>query len=137
VPWWKYWLGRVLLWIAPRTRFRTGLDVNNMTRDPDFLALRRADKLIQKFVTVRWFFAAQYGLILAHHDANRVTCPILALQGLDDRTVNPEALRRWWPHVPAENKELVEFPGRVHEMLFDSDWKALTDRIADWLEKLD
>jgi len=137
VPWWKYWLARGLRWIAPRARFRTGLDINNMTRDPEFLALRRADKLIQKRVTVRWFFAAQYGLILAHRDADKITCPVLALQGLDDRTVSPEALRRWWPLVRSENKVLWEFPGHVHEMLFDSDWQILTDRIADWLETLD
>lgn len=136
VPSWKLWLGRHLCQWAPRTRFRTGLDPYNMTRDPEYLARRRADPLIQKFVTVRWFFAVQRALDAAHRDAGRITCPLLAVQGTDDWTVDPEALRQWLPRTNAAPRELIEFPERVHELLNDRDWETVVDRVADWLEAL-
>jgi alpha-beta hydrolase superfamily lysophospholipase len=137
IPRWKLWLGQRLARVAPWVRFRMGLDPSNMTRDPEFLARRRADVLIQKRVTIRWFYAMQAALVLAHREVEQIGCPVLAVQGLDDHTVDPAALREWFESVRSPKKLLLELPGRVHELMFESDWRDTVDRIADWLEKLD
>jgi lysophospholipase len=137
VPRWKRSVGRGLRLIAPRVRFRTGIKIEYLTRDPEFQARRRADPLIQKSVTARWFFAMERGLEEVHRDAGKVTCPVLALQGLADRTVNPAALREWWSRLGTTHKELIELPEHVHEILNEPDWKMSADRIADWMDALD
>lgn len=133
VPAWKRVLGRLLLGLAPQTRFRTHIDPQNMTRDPEFLARRLSDPLLLRSVTVRWFFAMQEALRLAHLQAAEVTCPILALQGGRDRTVNPVALTEFLSACSSTDQTLFEFPQHVHEVLQESDWLETTQRILDWL----
>jgi lysophospholipase len=136
VPHWKRILGRALCLIAPRARFRTGIKIEYLTRDPAFQAKRRSDPLIQNSITARWFFAMEQALRDVHRDAPRITCPVLAIQGLADQTVDPAALRAWWSRLGSTHKELIELPEHVHEILNEPDWKTSTDRIADWMEGL-
>ncbi len=135
VPLWKRWLGHLLLYIAPKTRFRSGLDPKNMMLDPNRLAERRADPYLQKQLTARWFFAMQDCIAVTRRDVAAVECPLLVLQGADDRTVLPGASREWIGLTSAQVREFHEFPGHVHELLNESDWAETTDLIADWLER--
>lgn len=135
VPPWKLWLGRQLVHVAPRLRFRTGLDPHNMARDPEYLARRRADPLIQKHVTLRWYFAMQQAVEDAWREAHHIRGPLLVVQGTEDWTVDPTALRAWLPLTQASPRELMEFPGRVHELLNDRDWETVVDQLAQWLER--
>lgn len=133
VPWWKDWVGRLLVGIAPTTRFRTGINPRNMTRDPEFLARRLADPLLIRSVTVRWFFAMRRALREALGEAASIRCPLLVLQGLDDQTVDPQAARPFLDRTSSTNRELVELPDHVHETLNDADWSATLDIILGWL----
>ncbi len=135
VPLWKRCLGQMLLWIAPQTRFRSGLDPKNMMHDQDRLAQRRADPYLQKELTARWFFAMQNCISAARRDAAAVTCPLLVLQGADDRTVLPEASREWMAMTSSTTREFHEFAGHVHELLNEADWAETTDLIANWLDR--
>jgi len=135
VPLWKRCLGQVLLRVAPKTRFRSGLDPKNMMHDPERLAQRRADPYLQKVLTARWFFAMQQCITETRRDAASVTCPLLVLQGADDRTVLPDASREWIGRTSSTEREFHEFPGHVHELLNEADWVETTDLIAHWLDR--
>lgn len=134
VPRWKRLLGRVLVGCAPRTRFRTDIDPNNMTRDPGFLQRRLADALIQRTVTARWFFAMQEALSAAWRDAASFDLPVLALQGGDDQTVDPHAVEPWLAQTSSADREFAVCPHNVHELLNDANWETNADRIMNWLE---
>lgn len=134
VPCWKDVLGRLLLFVAPTTRFRTGIKPQNMTRDPEFLARRLADPLLIRSVTVRWFFAMRRALKAAQRDAAKILCPVLILQGLADRTVNPAAAAPFLDRIRSPVKELVELPDHVHETLNETDWEATLQRVLTWLD---
>lgn len=134
VPHWKHRLGKLLLYVAPKTRFRSGLDPKNMMHDPERLAQRRADPYLQKQLTARWFFAMQACMAATQRDAASVTCPLLVLQGSDDRTVEPGASCAWTEKTSSAVRKYVEFPDHVHELLNEADWAQTTDLIADWLE---
>lgn len=136
VPLWKRILGRLLLKIAPQTRFRSGLDPKNMMHDPERLAIRRADPYLQKELTARWFFAMQDCISHTMRDAAAVECPLLVLQGADDRTVLPGASQRFTQLTCSPRCDYQEFRGHVHELLNESDWATTTDLIADWLENV-
>jgi lysophospholipase len=136
VPWWKDLLGRVLVGIAPATRFRTGINPRNMTRDPEFLARRMADPLLIRSVTVRWFFAMRRLLAAVQRDAAVVTCPLLLLQGTADRTVDPSAARPFFDRTSSSIREYVELPDHVHETLNEADWSTTLDLILAWLDRV-
>lgn len=135
VPWWKRWIGRGLTWVVPQTRFRTHINPRNMTRDPVFLERRLADPLLLRSVTARWFFAMQDALAAAHQQAQQLACPILALQGLADRTVDPRVIGKFLDQTSSPDRELLTFPDHVHEVLQESDWESTTIRVLDWLDQ--
>lgn len=133
VPKWKRWVGRVLLAIAPQTRFRTHINPRNMTRDSAFLEKRLADPLLLRSVTVRWFFAMQQELLLVWQHLDQVTCPVLILQGLADRTVDPTAVREFVQARDQRPTQCIEYPEHVHELLQESDWEQTATTILEWL----
>lgn len=133
VPWWKRAMGQMLVRVAPKTRFKTHINPRNMTRDPAFLERRLADTLLIRSVTVRWFFEMQRGLRSAHQLASRLTCPILALQGLADQTVDPQALEPFLNQTGSSDREVRIFPNHVHEVLQETDWRSTTEQILGWL----
>ena len=128
-------LGRILVNFYPTVRFSNGIDPANMTRDSEFASLRRGDALINKTVTAGWFVAMQSALKAAKLDASKVSLPVLALQGGDDRTTDPVALSDWWDRIQSTEKELVVFPNHVHELFFEPDWRETTLQMLNWLEE--
>lgn len=134
IPRWKWWLGHVLAWVAPRTYLRTGIREDNLTRDPEFLAARRADPLIQNAVTVRWFFAMLDALKRAHADAQQVRMPMLILQGLDDKTTDPTTPERWLATTASNDTRFYADSDGLHELLNDTGWHAVCAMMLEWLE---
>lgn len=135
IPSWKWRLGRILLRIAPRTHLRTGIREDNLTSDPEFLAARRADPLIQRSVTVRWFFAMLAALERAKDDASKLSLPILVLQGMADETTDPQAPAAWLRTTGSGDARLIEYPNGLHELLNDRDWQTVCDALLEWLEE--
>jgi alpha-beta hydrolase superfamily lysophospholipase len=134
IPLWKWWLGQFLARIAPRTHLRTGISEKNMTGDVEFLQRRMADDLIQRSVTVRWFFAMLAALKRARLNARKVTLPVLILQGMADRTTDPKIPAIWLRNTRSSDSRLIEYPRGLHEVLNDADWRSVCAEILDWLE---
>ena len=130
----KELLGRMLVRFHPTVRFSNGIDPANMTRDSEFAAMRRGDTLINKTVTAGWFVAMQSALQAAKQDASKVSLPVLALQGENDRTTDPAALAEWWDQIRSTEKELIVYPNHVHELFFEPDWRTTTLQMLNWLE---
>lgn len=127
-------LGRVLSVIAPRTRFRSRIDPESITRSTDVLARRADDPLIHRSLTARWFFAMRAALNAAWRDAHRVTVPLLVVQAGADRIVSPHATRGWFEQTASADKTYRCLPDHYHEVLNEPDWPETLADIADWLE---
>lgn len=130
----KYLLGKVLVRVLPTARFSNGIDPSNMTRDSEFTAKRRGDPLIIKTVTAGWFFAMKSALDAAQRDAAKITAPVMAVQGSEDRTTDPAALAEWWSRIGSTEKQLVILPDHIHELFFEADWNDTLRLVIDWLE---
>jgi lysophospholipase len=131
----KRFLGRALVQILPKTRFRNGLDPRNMTSDEEFARHRREDPLIVRTVTASWFFAMESAIAEAHRDARQISVPVLALQGLSDLTTDGDVLSSWLAATTSNVSELVALPNHVHELLHETDWRQTLDLIVEWLER--
>lgn len=132
----KRLLGKLLVQILPKTRFRNGLDPSNMTRDARFAEERRNDPLIVRSVTASWFFAMQRAIFEAHHDAAKITIPILAFRGMADETTDGDVLSTWLTTTNSPSRDLVSLPMHVHEVFHESDWRDSMERMAEWLEQI-
>lgn len=131
----KRWLGRLMVQVLPKTRFRNGLDPRNMTRDAVFAEERRNDPLIVRTVTASWFFAMQRAIVQAHRDASRLEIPILAFRGLADETTDGDMLSQWLTQTRSSFRELVSLPMHVHEVFHESDWQDSMVRMLHWLDR--
>jgi alpha-beta hydrolase superfamily lysophospholipase len=128
-------LGKLLVGVYPKARFRNGLDPRNMTRDPSFTRERNADPLIVKTVTASWFFAMQAVMKQVHRDAHLLNTPLLAICGEDDRTTDTEALRAWLERVSSPRRNLIVLPDHVHEMMHETDWLETLNHVMNWLNQ--
>lgn len=132
----KWLLGRMMVQIRPKTRFKNGLDPRNMTRDPLFAEERRNDPLIVRSVTAGWFFAMQHALAQAHADVAKVTIPVLFFRGLADTTTDGDMLGTWLTRTKSPSHELISLPLHVHEVFHETDWRDSMERMMQWLQQL-
>jgi len=126
--------GRLLALVAPRTRFRSGIRSEDLTSDDSTRERSRQDPLLQKSVTAQWYLAAEQAMKDVHRDIDRIRCPLLLLQGGNDRIVDPAASRAWSRQVAHPDCTFEFFPEHRHELLQEPDRLAISQRILDWLE---
>jgi lysophospholipase len=79
VPRLKRTLGRMCLLVAPRTRFRTTVRPEQITRNTEALSLRQRDPLTNRTVTAGWYFRVLDALYDCWCDAERLAAPLLLL----------------------------------------------------------
>ena len=135
VPTAKMWLGRFLAMIWPKTRFRTHVNPIDLSHDQEYLARRKADPQIHRFVSVGWYVQAEQAILQAHAAASAFNSPTLILQGTDDRVVDPLATQRFAETVSSPDKSLVMLADHLHELFFEPDSAVTVARILDWLER--
>ena len=127
-------LGRVLYFVAPRTRFQSLVDPADTTRDPELLEQRLADPLIHRSLTASWFFEMQSALRKAHRAAKDLTLPLLVMQAGVERVVDPLASQQWTEAVSSSDKTFQLFPEHLHEVLNEPDRQETIAGMLDWLE---
>lgn len=128
-------LGSLFVPLFPRLRLSNGIDPANMTHNAEFLAQRRGDPLINKTVTAGWFFAMRDALAQAWREAPRLSLPVFAIQGMSDKTTDPQALQDWWQRLGSTDKKLVMLDDHFHELFLEDDWRQTTGQMLDWLEQ--
>jgi lysophospholipase len=134
VPRLKWTLGRVCLFVAPRTRFRTTIKPEQVTRNEQARRIREQDPLSNRTVTAGWYFRVLDALCEAWSDAPRLESPLLLLQGDADRIVNAESPLKWFPKAASRDKSLWLIPGHLHELLNEPGWEETSRCILEWLD---
>lgn len=135
VPVLKRTLGRMCLWFAPRTRFKSTVSAQQLTRNEQALELRARDPLTNRTVTAGWYFRVLEALCNVWDEAPRLTAPVLLLQGDADEIVNPQAPLDWLPHLASRDRTLRMFPGHLHCLLTEPSWEATTADILRWMNR--
>lgn len=131
----KWAAGRLCALIAPRTRFRTQIRDDQLTTNDAALEHRRADPLTHRSVTAGWYFQVLDAVCDAWTDAERLTLPLLLLQGDADPIVEPDAPYRWLPRVASTDKTLQVLPNQLHELLHEPGWEQTVDEVLAWLDR--
>ena len=134
VPAGLFVLGRVLSFVAPRTRFRSRIDPSLTTRNAEALARRMTDPLIHRSVTAGWFFAMRRALRHAWREAPAMRVPLLLVQAGRDRIVDPDASREWIEFAGSPDKTFQCLPEHYHELLNEPDWSSTAELVGQWLD---
>jgi len=137
VPTWKLTLGRLLLYIAPRTRFKNNISAEQLTHDPNSIQARRKDPDLQNSVTASWFFATQKARRKLLAETTQFPVPVLMLQAAQDVIVSPKASRHFFDKYCSSNprSRFVSIESAYHEVLNETTRDETIDLLLNWLDE--
>ena len=135
-PWWKLALCRTASVTSPSMGFPYGLDDSGLARDPEVLALRRADPLVHDRISPRLYFAFAEARQRVLREARSLQTPTLVLQGMADRIVDPRGGLEFNAAAPHGMVRLITYPGAFHELFNDSDRAQPVRDLQGWLDAL-
>lgn len=119
--------------VAPALRVRTGLTPDMMTSDPQMIADSRADPLLLRSATPRWFATAVRAQADVAARAAEFRLPLLCLIGDHDRIASLHAARRFVDHAGSADKAFEVLPGARHEILRETGRERTFERIMGWM----
>ena len=127
-------IGKIMSYIAPRTRFQSRVDTADTTHDEQALIARENDPLVERSMTAGWFFAMRRAMRKAWDEAPRIELPTLILQAGADRIVDPVAPQIWLARTGSVDQTFQSFDGHFHELFNEPDWRETTAIVGDWIE---
>jgi alpha-beta hydrolase superfamily lysophospholipase len=129
VPALKRALGVVMSRIWPTLSLPTGLEGEQVTRDPEIAAAFDKDPLTVRTATARWYTETRTAQAAAERSAGKLACSLYCVQAGDDVVASADASRRFFDSAASRDKRFELAPGARHEILQDLDRTA-------WAEKL-
>jgi lysophospholipase len=126
-------LVKVLSRLAPRALFKSNLDTNAISRDPQVVQAYISDPLVSEKVSARWFNSMMKAIVEANSRPASLRIPMLLMQSGDDILVDPAAPGRWAKAAPNGLVDLVVWDGLYHEMLNEPEQDQVRSKISSWL----
>lgn len=133
VPWYKRAAGRVCNRVAPWLALPTGLREGSMSADEAMCRESRADPLIHRVATPRWYHATLAVQAEALARAGDFRLSLLCFVGDEDRVADPAAGRAFFAAAGSADKQLVEYPDGRHELLRDVGREGTFAAIDGWV----
>lgn len=132
-----FWVAaaHVLNCTVPWLRVPTGLSDGMMTTDAAMLADSRADPLLLKSATPRWFLGARAAQRDVMARASRFTLPLLTLVPGDDPVADPAAAAAFVERAGSADKTLRTYPALRHEVLREIGREAIFDEMLGWMRE--
>jgi alpha-beta hydrolase superfamily lysophospholipase len=127
-------VARVLSAIAPRLPLPNGIRSEDLTHDPAARDAHRHDPWVHRLATPRWYWSMTVAGRDALLGAQRVTLPLLIVQGEHDPIVEPLRVAEFYERAGSRDKRLVQRPGELHEVLNETARRESFELIAAWIE---
>ncbi len=89
------------------------------SRNPWRIKYDEIDKLHLKKISLRYLLQGNEWDKKAHDNANKISCPVLILQGTADHTVSYEGVEEFYNKILYDDKKLVELKGAYHCLFSD------------------
>jgi alpha-beta hydrolase superfamily lysophospholipase len=122
-------LGRVIPWLP----VSNGLDVEDLTSDPELRRWTERDPLYGRATTPRWFDESSRAQVEVLRRAGEWTHPLLVLAGGADRIADVKATRQFVDAARAADKRLVVYDGFRHEIFNEVERDRPIAEAAAWL----
>lgn len=126
--------GRVLSVLVPGMGLVPPVDAEGVCRDPAVVMAYLADPLVCRGRMTARLGAELIGAMgRARAEANRITLPILILQGSADRLVDPSGAQILYEKVTSSDKKLVVYEGFFHEVFNEPQHDRVLTDVEQWL----
>jgi alpha-beta hydrolase superfamily lysophospholipase len=124
-------LGRVVPWLP----VSTGLDVDDLTSDPEMRRWTERDPLYGRSTTPRWFEEAGRAQDEVVRRAREFEAPLLVLAAGADAIADVEETRRWYGEVRSADKGLEVYEGFRHEIFNEVDRHRPIEVVVRWISR--
>jgi acylglycerol lipase len=126
-------LTNIVAAVAPKLPVMA-LDATTVSRDPAVQQAYDSDPLNYRGKIRARLGAELFRLFLAAREAlPRVTIPVLALQGSEDRLVDPGDLAVLYANIGSTDKTQHLYQGLYHEVFNEPEKEQVLGEVADWL----
>ena len=105
-------------------------------RDLEFVRVLKTDPMFNRKVSVRFLLQMSGHMNQAARLHDRLTMPVLLMQGGKDITVRHRATRAFFERIAAADKEMHVFPEAFHAILNDPDSPRVRAIMLNWLERV-
>jgi alpha-beta hydrolase superfamily lysophospholipase len=133
VPRWKVLFANALNRVLPALPFRSNLNAEHLSRDPDVVQAYRADPLVHGTITPRLFVEVSAAMGHVLQRSERIREPLLFLLGGDDRLVQTDRTVRFAQSMSGADVTMRVFPGLYHELLQELERTRIFREISDWV----
>jgi alpha-beta hydrolase superfamily lysophospholipase len=135
VPQAKILFGRLINPVLPWVRLPAGLRDEWMSSDEAMVRESRADPLIVRTATPRWYLGMLKAQEQARLRAGEFRLPLLIEMGEDDPVADPGAAREFYGKAGSADKTFHSYPGYLHEILREAGREAVFTHILEWLRE--
>ena len=126
-------IGRMLSALIPKAGL-VSLEAEGVSRDPAVVKAYLADPLVCRGKMTARLGAEMIGAMeRVGAEANRITLPVLILQGGADRLVDPSGARMLYEKVASSDKKLIVYEGFFHEVFNEPEHDRVLSDVEQWL----
>lgn len=131
----KLLMAKVMARLAPAFTLDNGLDVSNLSHDPEIAKMYKADPLVHPRISARLGLdlLTRGAWIQAH--AAELSIPLLLEQGSDDYLVSPPATAAFAQAAPTDKVTFKVWQGLFHETHNEVEKKQVLQFMIDWLNQ--
>jgi acylglycerol lipase len=127
-------IGKILSTLMPRFGL-LGVEAEGVCRDPAVVEAYISDPLVHRGKTTERL-AAEMLKAMQHisAEANKITLPIMIVQGSADRLVDPAGARMLYDTVSSAEKEIRIYEGFYHEVFNEPERERVLRDVERWIE---
>jgi alpha-beta hydrolase superfamily lysophospholipase len=129
----KLLAAKVIGTFAPGMPLDAGLDLSQLTSDPEMQRWTARDPLYRRKATPRWFHEASRAQREALRRAAELRAPLLVLAPGADSIADAGAARAFFDATAATDKKLVAFEGFRHELFNEARREEPIGEVVAWL----
>ena len=122
-------------WLAPKTRFKTPIEVEMFTNTPEYLDYIRQDELRLSEATAQFFMVSRAldNVVEAH--IQDLELPVLLFLAGKDRIIDNAGVVELLERADLSDLTIVNYSEQTHSIQFDAP-NEMVDDILNWLKKL-
>ncbi len=127
-------MGRILSVIAPASGLLP-LDPHLISKDPKVVEAYINDPLVfHKKIPARIAAEMLKAMIRVLAEGEKITLPFIALQGSEDKLVDPDNAKLLYDRSKSKDKTLKEYTGLYHEVFNEPERDRVLKDLETWLE---
>jgi len=128
-------ISKTLVKLSPNKILDNLIDQNQLTSDLKILREHIADKHKIEVISTKSATEIDKFSKLAMENASKLLCPLLLMQGGDDKIVDKSKTKQFFEQVKCKDKTYREYEGFLHELWNEKGRAQVYQDMYVWLEK--